>query len=323
MERTTVSADPGHPGLAGRHGLADCQTRATVLRLLRPSEWLLAVYFSYVALRGVIAGAPPDASRLWCGLTLAGWILLLLLARAESRSGARFWSIVRDWLPAPLLLVAYWAVDWPPTFSYDYQLERAWLHLDKMLLNDWGGKAAIEYFGWTVPFFVELCYSLLYAIPPVSIGILYLCRRRNRVDRFLFTLLLGALTTYALLPLFPSRSPRIAFPGEDLPSFTTPFRQLNLWVLDHCDIKASVFPSGHVTVGFSAALAMLLALPERKAAGGTIAMVALAVAVVTVYGRYHYAVDGLAAAAVSLLMGAASAVVYPLLRRQTPGRGRS
>lgn len=317
MERTTVSAD------TGRQDLVDRKRWPLVLRLLRPSEWLLALYFSYVALRGLSAGGPPEASRWWCGLTLAGWILLLLLARAEYRSGSRFWSIVRDWLPAPLLLVAYWAVDWPPTFSYDDRLERAWLHLDKVLLNDWGGKAAIEYFGWTVPFLVEFCYSLLYAIPPVSIGILYLYRRGARVDRFLFTLLLGALTTYALLPMFPSRSPRIAFPGEDLPAFTTAFRQLNLWVLEHCDIKASVFPSGHVTVGFSAAFAMLLALPERKRVGWTIAIVALAVAVVTVYGRYHYAVDGLAAAAVSLLTGAASAVMYPAVRRTRLGRGGS
>ncbi|MEK7408424.1 MAG: phosphatase PAP2 family protein [Acidobacteriota bacterium] len=293
------------------------------MRLLRPSEWLLALYFSYVALRGVTAGGPPEASSWWCGLTLAGWIMLLLLARAEHRSGSRFWSIVRDWLPAPLLLVAYWAVDWPPTVSHDYRLERAWLHLDKVLLNDWGGQAAIEYFGWTVPFCLDLCYSLLYAVPPVSIGILYLYRRRQRVDCFLFTLLLGVLTTYTLLPLFPSRSPRIAFPGEDLPTFTTPFRQLNLWVLDRCDIQASVFPSAHVTVGFSAALAMMLALPERKRVGWTIAIVALGVAVVTVYGRYHYAVDGLAAAAVSLLTGVASAVVHAALRRTRLGRGRS
>ncbi len=292
-------------------------------RLLRPSECLLGVYFSFVAARGLLAGASATGSALWLTAILAGGTAVSLLALTERRSGSRVCGIVRDWLPAPLLLVAYWAVDWPSGTGYRLDLERRWVQLDKALLIGWSGKAAVESLGWMLPFLLELCYSLLYAIPPVSIGVLYLYRRRDRVDRFLFTLLLGALTTYALLPLFPSRSPRIAFPGEDLPAFNTPFRDLNVWLLDHCDIQASVFPSGHVTVGFSAALAMLLAFPERRRVAAAIATVACAVAVVTVYGRYHYAVDGLAAVAVSVAACIASRIAHPELRTDSLTRGAS
>ena len=315
-----ATTDAGQPEITERREVPETRAWRMPMRVFRPSEWLLVIYFFFVAWRGAVAGAPLDPWKLRGGLILAGLVLLFLLARAEYRSGSRLLSIVRDWLPAPLLLVAYWAVDWPVSRAYQTRLELAWLQSDRMLLNHWGGKALIEYFGRPLPFLLEACYSLLYAIPPASLGILYLCRRRNRVDRFLFTLLLGVLTTYLLLPLTPTRSPRIAFPGEDLPSFTTPFRRLNMWLLDHADIQTSVFPSGHVTVGFSAAFGMLLALPERRRIGLTIAAVAIAVAVVTVYGRYHYAADGVAAIAVSLLAYAGGAFLYPALRPWTSGK---
>jgi membrane-associated phospholipid phosphatase len=54
-------------------------------------------------------------------------------------------------------------------------------------------------------------------------------------------------------------------------------------------------------VGFSAAFAMMLAMPEQRRAGWTLLAIALLVLVDTVYGRYHYAADGLAGLLVSLV----------------------
>lgn len=277
---------------------------------LRPSERLLIAYFSYVFARTLRVAPLRDwgVSAAFGATALAG---VLLPAGAERRLDSRFWSLVRDWVPAPLLLVAYWSADSHATLFRDGHLERSWIRLDRLLLEGWGVKHAIEWFGAGLPFLLELCYSLLYALPPVCVGILYLYRRRDGVDRFFFTLLLGALTTYALLPWFPTLAPRHAFPGEDLPAYLTLFRRLNLFLLDHADIGISVFPSGHVTVGFSAAFGMLLAMPERKSIGLGLAALAAAVTVVTMYGRYHYAVDGLAGIAISLLAWAVSAALYP------------
>jgi membrane-associated phospholipid phosphatase len=290
---------------------------------LRPSEWLLLAYFLYAASASPLWGARQEIWIPRAGLTLAGVVFLLLLAWAEAVTAhPRFFNIVRDWLPAPLILTAYWAVDWFVPATYPHTHEQSWIVLDRLLLNTWGGKAAIECFGCVLPFFLELTYSLLYAIPPVSIGVLYLCRRRDRVDRFLFMLLLGTLAVYVLLPMFPSEAPRILFPGQDLPACTTPFRLLNLWLLDGWDIRGSVFPSGHVTVAFSAAFAMLLAVPERRRVGWTMAGLAGSVAVTTVYARYHYAVDGLAGCLISLTTCAVGARFYPIIRRIAIGEAR-
>jgi membrane-associated phospholipid phosphatase len=224
---------------------------------------------------------------------------LVTVARADSRSTVSNWSIVRDWIPAVLLLVAYWSIDWVPAASPDRELERALVVWDRTLLSDWGARAATEQFGLLLPTVMELAYLALYAVLPLSIASFYLHHERERLDDFLFPFLVGTLTAYALLPHFPVEGPRFAFSGEDLPNVESVFRRMNLWILNHWDIRSSVFPSGHVAAAFSAAFAMRLAAPGRRALFGALLAIAVLVWMNTVYGRYHYAADGLASLAVS------------------------
>ena len=96
------------------------------------------------------------------------------------------------------------------------------------------------------------------------------------------------------------QSPRLAFAGQDLPHVQTLWRAVNVWVLDRLDISTSVFPSGHVAVAFSSAFGLKRALPERPGMFIAILAVAAAVFAATVYGRYHYAIDGIASIGVCL-----------------------
>ena len=283
------------PGTRTRYSAGD---RLLRLPELRRSEWLLLVFFLYIAAliqwRG---GGFPYRSALALLIPLA----LVAFARADSLSSGRVCSIVRDWVPALLVLIAYWSVDWTPHPHGGHELENALIGLDRRLLDDWGLRTTIEGFGALLPAILELAYLLIYAVPPLAIAYFYVRRERRRLDDFLFPFLLGTLMTYSLLPHFPSQGPRVVFAGEDLPGVETVFRRLNLWILSRCDIHSSVFPSGHVTVGFSAAFAMLLALPGNRRIGWTLLAIALLVLVNTVYGRYHYLADGLAGLGVSLV----------------------
>ena len=268
------------------------------LPALRRSEWLLSVFFLYIAMLGQWRGGGfPQRSTLALLIPLA----LLVLARVDSRSSSRVWSMVRDWVPALLVLIAYWSADWVAQPQGSRALENALIGWDRSLLNDWRLRAAIERFGVLLPALLDLAYLLTYAVPPLAIAYFYIRHERRRLDDFLFPFLLGTLMTYSLLPLFPSEAPRFVFAGQDLPGVETVFRRFSLWILNHCDIRASVFPSGHVTVGFSAAFAMMLAMPEQRRASWTLLALALLVLVNTVYGRYHYAADGLAGLLVSLV----------------------
>jgi membrane-associated phospholipid phosphatase len=169
-----------------------------------------------------------------------------------------------------------------------------------VLLDKMGFRSMIEIFGGVIPWTLEAVYLLLYAIPPLCMGALYFGGARDRADRFLLTLFLGTFATYALLPYFPTASPRVAFPNEDLPHYASIWRSINVWLLDRYDISTSVFPSGHVAVAFSSAFGLLRAVPHRRLLWSIAFGAATLVFAGTVYGRYHYAADGIASVGISV-----------------------
>jgi membrane-associated phospholipid phosphatase len=213
---------------------------------------------------------------------------------------SRGWSqIVRQWASLGLILAAYWSLGWF-TGPHHSDWQTTWLAWDRALLDAAGLRDAIELAGPTFPIILETCYLFLYAIPPVTLGILYVVGERRQAQRFLLVLFLGTFTAYALLPFFPVSSPRVAFPGSDLPHVRNPLHTLNASMLDSLDISTSVFPSGHVAVAFSSALGLLSVLPRRRRLWlGSLAVASL-VYIATIYGRYHYAVDGLASILIAL-----------------------
>jgi membrane-associated phospholipid phosphatase len=229
--------------------------------------------------------------------------LVAVLAYGETHGNRTFFSMARDWIPLVLTLIAYREMDWFRPLAPDHHLEFRWIEWDRAIL--YGGlKPAIESLGGLVPGYLEFCYLLVYAVGPFTVATMYFTHRRERVNQVLFVYLMGTLAAYALFPYFPSAPPRTLFAGSDLPAKTTALRQFNLWIVNGYGIHSSVFPSAHVSSAFSAAWALLRYLPQRKIFGWGMLIYAISVAVATVYGRYHYAVDTVAGFGVSVMAGA-------------------
>jgi membrane-associated phospholipid phosphatase len=190
-------------------------------------------------------------------------------------------------------------VDWVALPHGDYEIENRIVRYDRRLLDDWGVRTAIEALGPLLPAILEAAYLGIYAVLPVTIAGFYARHARDRIDTFLLPFLVGTLAVYAVLPHYPSEAPRFVFDGIDVPPIHTALRSLNIWILDHWDIQSSVLPSGHVAAGLSAALAIRIAVPEQPRLSWALFGLTLLVWVGSVYSRYHYAVDGLAAVAVS------------------------
>lgn len=280
---------------------------------LRRSECVLVSYFVYIALLAAAWRLPLATQAIAFLIPL----ILLALAYLESGYGTKATGVLREWIVPALLLLAYQELRWFAQPARGYALEHKWITWDRIVLDNWHGRALIEAWGSVVPFALDLSYLLVYATPPLALAILYRNHLRSRVDLFLFTLLLGTLVTYAILPYFPSAPPRWVFPGQDLPHLNTAVRRLNVWMLDRYDIRTSVFPSGHVTAAFASAFGMLLAFPEKKRVGALFMLLATAIAITTVYGRYHYVVDGIAGFLVSALAAAIASTVYSLRSRRS------
>jgi membrane-associated phospholipid phosphatase len=260
---------------------------------LRPYEWLIIAYFTYVA-----AIAPifiPSGETRWLGAAVAGIAAAILFGLT------RYYKKLRDWAPLVLTFTAFREMNWFTPAVRDHHLENSWIVWDRWLLDTAHLRAAIESLGPLIPSYLEICYVLVYAIALISALILLFNHRRDQLNTFWFAFIAGTLASYALFPYFPSDPPRVVFAGSDLPTVMTIFRRFNLAILGKYGIHSSVFPSAHVSAAFSCAWGLLITMPDCKRYGCVVAVFAFSVAIATVYGRYHFATDALAGFAISFL----------------------
>lgn len=279
----------------------------------RINEWILGGYFAYTSVLAFALPVAPYVTGLALGANVVALGVLYALARLPPGKTQR---ALRSLVPIACVLLAYQQMGWFARPQESIELELAWVIWDRLLLVDWGLGGAIETAGPLLPGVLELLYLSTYALAPASLLVLAKRGQLGRADRFLAIYVASALGSYAVFPYFPSEPPRVVFPGELVPSFDTVFRQLNWWLLGGAGIHTSVFPSGHVSSAFGAAFGLFYAQPERKRYGVSVAVIASVIAVATVYGRYHYAVDALAGLAVSVV---ALLVCLPFLRRSEQG----
>ncbi len=262
----------------------------------RLHERVVVSFFIYTALLSLVLHVSVPLQLIAILLPAA----LFGLAAVETSRGNATTNMVRSWLVPAVVLGGYWQMSWFARLPSRTWQDRG-LQLDRVLLNQWSLRWLLEDRWMLVPRLLELSYLLLYAIPVACLLAVYWQGAWVQVDRFLLTFALGTLTAYALLPLIAVQSPRLAFPGEDLPNVHSVWRSINLWILDHLDISTSVFPSGHVAVAFSSALGLKSAMPAQLTLFRVFLVLAASVFVATIYGRYHYAADGVASILICLV----------------------
>lgn len=266
---------------------------------LRRSEYILVAYFAYTSLLAVILPLRTPIPLVTVGINALVLSALCLLAAVQSQTGAPQLGGLRGFFPLPLVLLAYREMGWFAQPILSHQLEESWIQWDRIALPVI--RPVIEVLGPVIPSFLEIAYSLATPTPMMALVLLALLKREDRLDAFWFSFLLGAFTSYAMFPYFPSEPPRTVFPLDNVPTFNTVFRQFNFDMLAGHGIHTSVFPSAHVSAEFGAAIGLWRALPERRWLWGTFLVIACLITTATVYGRYHYLVDALAGLCVSLL----------------------
>jgi hypothetical protein len=271
---------------------------------LRLSERFALAYFAYVAIVATIRIHRPWRAWLLLAAVAATSLLLSRIANdQEFTLGLRKLNgkdHLRDWIPLAFALAAFREMDWFTPAVRDRHLENQWILWDRWLLQDLHLRAALEALGTLIPNVLELCYLLVYGVAPIVLAIVILNHpSRREVDRLWLAYFAGTLTCYGLFPYFPSDPPRVVFPAQDLPLVTGVFRHWNLAILGNFGIHVSVFPSAHVGSALAGAWALFALLPAKRWIGRSLAIYGIAVAIATIYGRYHYAADALAGIAMS------------------------
>jgi len=254
---------------------------------LRASEWIIVAYFAYLA--GAAAMAPA-VSRTQRSLAIGTSIAVLSAVFTIAGFGTRA-VVWRDWMPLLYLVIGY-RLPALLVAGMNHDFERTLLALDHRWRVDTISTRAPR----IVIELLEVAYLCCYPMVPAGFAILYFAGFREESDRFWTAVLLAVFGCYGVLPWLPTRPPR-AIEGAPVrsPGFV---KRLNLRVLGVASVQLNTFPSGHAAASLATALAVGACLPL---AGLPLGLLALAIAIGSVVGRYHYAADALAGAALAIL----------------------
>jgi membrane-associated phospholipid phosphatase len=300
---------------------------------------LLYSYFTYMTFEVLLFLPPLREKVLVVSLNLLACATVYVLEKSAATGRSRFLYVARDWLPCILILVAYREAGLLFTPDPSHRLDYIFIRWDEVILrNSWVTGALSLGSPW-LQRYLEFSYFLCYPVVPLGVATLYLARAsvapgetfprpgagspasapmnrgatnhryRSPVEHYWTAVLMAALTCYVLFPLFPLTPPRELFHDLPGPYGASGLRGLNHWLLDHYAVGASLFPSGHVAAATAAALVIRRHAPL---VGLVFLLVALSIALATIYGRYHYAADALA----GTLVGIAGFLVSQALNRR-------
>jgi membrane-associated phospholipid phosphatase len=252
--------------------LADLGYRSEV----RASEWVPLAYFSYLA---GVCWLRPVPMRQRVSVTAASVALAAAIAVLASAAPSR----LRDWLPFVYVAFGYYVTGW--LFIEPSQTLEQWLlGWDHRLFGDPTARFA-AWPAWFVAY-LDIVYMCLFLLLPAGLAALVLAGHEAQANHYWTMVLTADLGAFAPLSVFQTRPPWALEPRARLAD--GPVRRLAERMVRTTTICVNTFPSGHVAVAFSIALAVLPTLPL---VGGALLGLAVTVSIACIVGRYHYAVD--------------------------------
>ena len=263
---------------------------------MRAAEWINLTFFLF-AIVASLRLKLGQAQRLGAlGIGAVGIALIVALQGLRSWLPPGAVSLVRDWLPVPMMILAYrqgGMLFTEPRKGVQDLLER----FDRLWFKS-GARVRPSGGHYWMAEFLELSYMSCYAVVPAGLGVLYLAGAAASAATFWAVVLPPTYLCYGLVAFFPTLPPRTLLPAPKAGQKTGLLRVLNLWILKYGSIQVNNFPSPHVAASVAVSLALLhLGL----AAGWIFMVVALCIALGAVWGRYHYAADALLAAALAVV----------------------
>lgn len=172
----------------------------------------------------------------------------------------------------------------------------AWLSqvLPSRLLSEW----------------LHMSYLLYYLLMPVLVLWLRHIGQEQAAEQATFTALATMYSCYLVEMFFPVQGPRPHWPPLD-PTCQGLFWSLCHTLADKGAVDGAAFPSTHVAFSSAAALAAWRYQPGWR---WLYCLLALSIALATVYGRLHYVVDALAGWLVALAWALGGPRLYQRLR---------
>lgn len=265
---------------------------------MRVAEWIQLLFVSLLMMAAWLR--PLDFARCMRVTLLA---LIAIAAITAARFSARWLSplpssVLRDWLPAALLLVPYWQVGQFFT-APDRMTEARLANFDRAFFRGLGIRPAQVTMGKALTTYLQFAYVMVYPMIPLGLVALYVTGWRRSVDYYWLVVLPATYACFTITLFVRAMPPRLLPGYETFQLPRTALGALNHGILSRASIQAITFPSGHVASAIAAALVLLRLQPS---AGAIFLWIALSIAVATVVGGYHYAADVLLAVLIAVVV---------------------
>jgi len=149
----------------------------------------------------------------------------------------------------------------------------------------------------SLSFVLHLCYGSYYWILAGVPLWLWISGKRDAFRRATFVAALALYASYLVFGVFPVAGPYFAFPRPDGDLLSNWPARYVYFMLDNGSAMGTAFPSSHVIAAWCVVYA---AWRDARRLALVLLPVAFLLAVGTVYGQFHYAVDALAGGLLAL-----------------------
>jgi len=269
--------------------------------------WTLG--YAIVAAAAIVWRVPRE--RIPALLAINALLATLVLMMPRARRAGPVGRFLGDWYPLLIVTALYTEVGlvnladgraydrivlgWEQAL-FGFQPARDWIRSNPSIWLSWA-----LYLGY-------LAYYPIIAAAPLA---LWATEQREAMRRAMTTIMATFYVCYTIFLLFPVVGPRHIFPAADNIATRTLIAQLTAQFIEHVAAWGAAFPSSHVAVSVAATVAALL---EWRMLGASLVVPTTLLALGSVYGQFHYAVDVLAGLGVGL---AVAAVVWLTSRRRS------
>lgn len=224
-------------------------------------------------------------------LVVHGLLAALALLMPPARRAGPVGRFVGDWYPLLIVFALYTEVGLV-NLADGRAYDRIVLGWEQALF---GLQPAREWIRWSpsvwLSWVLHLCYLAYFPITAGAPLALWISGRGAAMRRTVATITATFYLCYMTFLLFPVVGPRLVFPAADNAATRTLIAQLTAGLLESAAAWGTAFPSSHVAVAVAATAA---ALREWRVLGLVLVVPTTLLALGSVYGQFHYAVDALA-----------------------------
>jgi hypothetical protein len=257
-----------------------------------PAYSVIVAFLLYAAVLARVRPLSPQRRAIVAFVVIADTLLLWWLSQARTGTAV----VIRDWMPAVQILIAYWisgAFVGPPMAGAEVWLAR-W---DRWLFDRAGLSRAIARAPRVVLEGLEAAYLSVYVVVPMGFAIVWFGAIDLDVRRYWNVVVASELICYAMLPWIRTRPPRATADHPGIDSRRVRLRRMNLLVLHRGSIQANTVPSGHAAGAMATAL---MVMEYLQGPGLALLVLAFLIMAGSIAGRYHYLMDSVLGALVAI-----------------------